>query len=399
MKIGIIGDTHFGAGYNLGKIDPYTQLNTRLLDFANTFNNIIDKFEQRNVKVVILTGDIFETRHPSSAQINMFSKCLQRAINKKMEIIMVVGNHDQQRNISTTTIDIFNYLEIPGVKVYSNFDLHTVKDINNSINIILMPYRDRKMIGTKDNNDAVLEIQKEIDKLLLNAVGPKIVVGHFMIEKPIIGENPDSFSMNELILPLDMFKNIDAVVMGHVHKHSIVSRSPVVIYSGSMEKVGFGEKHHSKVSIVLDTNNINKFEIINSKVRELHEMNFDYSEGEEYFKQQITDKILLDIEKFHMKYNLKESISRLIIKIKDDDLHFINHAKIKEKILEKKVKYMCPSQISTVSVRQLRSKEITENVSGKMAMAAFIKTLIEPEEVKNKLIKGANTIIEEVEGK
>ncbi len=50
MKIGIIGDTHFGAGYNMGKLDPKTQLNTRLLDFSNTFNTVIDEFIKRGVK-------------------------------------------------------------------------------------------------------------------------------------------------------------------------------------------------------------------------------------------------------------------------------------------------------------------------------------------------------------
>jgi len=48
---------------------------------------------------------------------------------------------------------------------------------------------------------------------------------------------------------------------------------------------------------------------------------------------------------------------------------------------------------------KLRNKEITEDVSGKKAMASFIKTLVEPEETKKKLIKFANNIIEEVEGK
>ena len=118
-----------------------------------------------------------------------------------------------------------------------------------------------------------------------------------------------------------------------------------------------------------------------------------------YFKHNITNKILLDIEKFHMKWNIKDSIVKLTAKVKDNDLYHVSHSQIKEKILEKKVKYLCPLQISAVSFRKLRNKEITEDVSGKKAMASFIKTLVEPEETKKKLIKFANNIIEEVEGK
>ena len=55
------------------RIDQKTQLNSRLLDFSNTFNGIIDKFASRDVKIVVLAGDIFETRRPTSAQLNVFS--------------------------------------------------------------------------------------------------------------------------------------------------------------------------------------------------------------------------------------------------------------------------------------------------------------------------------------
>ena len=139
MKIGIIGDTHFGAGYNLGKTDPKTQFNSRLLDFIHTFNSIIDEFISRDVRMVVLTGDIFETRHPTSAQLNAFSKCVQRAIKKNLEVVIVVGNHDQQRTIATTTVDFFNSLETPGMSIYGNFGVHTVKDeCGNNVNFILM---------------------------------------------------------------------------------------------------------------------------------------------------------------------------------------------------------------------------------------------------------------------
>jgi len=400
MKIGIIGDTHFGAGYNLGRLDPDTQLNSRLIDFSNTFNNTIDKFVERNVKVVIITGDIFETRHPTSAQLNAFSKCVQSAINKDLEIIMVVGNHDQQRTISTTTVDIFNSLETPGISVYPNFGVHTIQDEHgNNVNCVFMPYRDRRMMGTKTNTDAIAEIEDKLNILCEDLERPIIVIGHFMMGKAITGENPDSFSINELILPLSMFKDADAVVMGHVHKHAFLSHDPPILYSGSMEKISFGEKHHTKVAVILDTNNIKKVEVIRSNIRNLWEMNFDYTDGEKEFKNQMTDKIILDIEKFNMRWNLKGAIVKLIAKVKENDLYYVNQDKIRECILSKGVQHLSPIQISSVSFRKLRNKNITENISGKKAMASFIKSLIEPEQVKRKLIKFANSIITEVEGK
>src|SRR5690349_5989057 len=141
MKIGVIGDTHFGAAYNIGRTDADTQLNSRLIDFSNTFNGIIDRFVSKGVEILVLTGDIFETRHPSSAQLNAFSKCLKRAEALGLEIVIVVGNHDQQRHIDTTTVDIFNHLEMPNISVFPNIGIKTFKDEHGKeFHLVLMPY-------------------------------------------------------------------------------------------------------------------------------------------------------------------------------------------------------------------------------------------------------------------
>ncbi|KKK64969.1 hypothetical protein LCGC14_2978870, partial [marine sediment metagenome] len=54
---------------------------------------------------------------------------------------------------------------------------------------------------------------------------------------------------------------------------------------------------------------------------------------------------------------------------------------------------------STVSLRKLRNKNITETSGGKKAMASFVNSLNETDNVKKKLLKFANNIIEAVEGK
>src|SRR5271168_1217445 len=105
--IGILGDIHYGAGLNLGKIDPITQLNTRLLDYEDTFNKAVDYFIEQKVKLIIQTGDVFENRLPTSAQHKIFSRCLRRALDKGLEFIFIIGNHDQQRDVSTNTIDLY----------------------------------------------------------------------------------------------------------------------------------------------------------------------------------------------------------------------------------------------------------------------------------------------------
>ncbi len=401
MKIGIIGDTHFGAGFNLGKTDPNTQLNSRLLDFSKTFDDTIDQFAERKVQTVIITGDIFDTRHPTSAQLDIFSKCAQRAISKGMKIVVVVGNHDQLRTISTTTMDVFNSLKLSDIVVYSDIGVHCIKDENGkNVNFILMPYRDRRMLGATTNAEAVAKLQNKLQLVTKGLAGLKIVVGHFMIDKAITGQGGEIFSMSEIVVPSSIFKGFDIVVMGHVHKFEVIRRrKPLVVYSGSMEKITFGERHHTKVALVLDTNEIDNPEVIKSNIRNLYKMEFDYTGSDKYYKHQITDRIILDIERFHMKCDLKGAIVELVAKVKENDLYYINQKRIKEYILNKKVKHLSSPQISTVSLRKLRNKNITETSGGKKAMASFVNSLNESDKIKKKLLKFANSIIEAVEGK
>lgn len=405
MKIGIIGDTHFGAGFNLGKIDPDTQLNSRLLDFSNTFNSIIDNFLRQGVKLVVLTGDIFETRHPTSAQLNVFSRCLTRAVNKGLEIIIVVGNHDQQRTISTTTLDVFHSLELDNVSVYADMGLHTIKDdYGKNIDLFLMPYRDRRMLAADTNADAIEMISDELGRLRARTLNEdkehcRIIVGHFMMGKPGEFVDPDSFSINELMLPLEIFEGFDATIMGHVHQHEVISKDPVIIYSGSMEKVSFGEKLHKKVSLILDTDNITDFQIIRSNVRALYEMSFDYTENKKLYKQTITDKIIEDIDDYSKTHKIGGAIVKFNARVKDNDLYHVNQNRIKSHILGKDVNYLSSVQIASVATRQLRNKDINEASAVKKAMDSFINGLLESDNVKKRLLKCAMKVMDEVDTK
>ena len=398
MKIGIVGDLHFGAGFNLGKTDSATQLNTRLLDFANTFNSTIDEFVKRNVKIVAITGDIFDSRHPTAPQLSILSKCIQRAVNNDMKVLMVVGNHDQQRTISTTTIDLYNELDLDKITAFPDMDVYSIDEPGKPAHLIMMPYRDRRMIaGAATSHDAIEKIRADVNKLTFNLKGKKIAIGHFMIDKAITGETSEIFSVSELVLPLDIFNGFDGVFMGHVHRHQIISRNPITMYVGSMEKITFGEKNHTKVSVVLDTNDPSKVELIKVKIRDLFEMDLDYTQGDKLYAHEMTDQIIEDITKFNISHHLANSISKMTIKVKENDLYFVNQDRIREYVLSKNVNYLAPIQISTITTRQLRSKDITENVDGKVAMASFVNTLVsETDNFKKKLLKAADAIIDEV---
>ena len=103
-KVGIIGDVHLGASIKAGQKDTETGIPSRLLDYKDTLMYAIS-YVAKQCKTVIFTGDIFEHRFPHMVQQQIFSECLFQATSLGIEkIYILIGNHDQQRTSSTTTL-------------------------------------------------------------------------------------------------------------------------------------------------------------------------------------------------------------------------------------------------------------------------------------------------------
>ena len=88
-----IADTHFGIE-NYGKIDSATGMNTRLQDFKQSLDYVIDKALEKDVDLVIFAGDAYRNRHPNQTQQREFAACIKRFVDKKIPVVMLVGNHD-----------------------------------------------------------------------------------------------------------------------------------------------------------------------------------------------------------------------------------------------------------------------------------------------------------------
>lgn len=65
IKILHLSDIHMGSGFNHGRINPETGLNTRLEDFIAALGQCINRAMAEPVDLVLL-GGCFPQRHPAS---------------------------------------------------------------------------------------------------------------------------------------------------------------------------------------------------------------------------------------------------------------------------------------------------------------------------------------------
>jgi len=346
------------------------------------------------VKTIVFTGDCFDSKHPTSSQLKLFSQNIRYALDNGIEIVLVAGNHDQQRGVSTTTLDSFDELSLPNLTVYQDFGLHETVE---GVNIILMPYKDRRMIGTPTNSDAIEVIKNRIHELRGSVEGQTMIVGHFMLERAPDGVDPDKFSINELILPLQMFKGFDTVIMGHIHEHMIISKKdPVIMYSGSMDRISFGEKDYKKVSLIVDSKDIRRVSILRTKVRDLVDISLDYIGHKKPYKDKINKRIIGDIKRVNKQTPIKSSIVKVAVKMKTGDLYHMDHSLIKDFVMGLGASFCVSVQAASVSSRQLRNKAITETVSEKKAFESYLNGVVETPAMKKRMLKCAEQIIDSV---
>lgn len=365
MKAVILGDTHFGGGYSLGKVDQHRHLNTRLVDFSNTFDYVIDHMVNNEVSHFVLTGDIFEHQRPQASELGVFSEKISKLSELKIHTYIVIGNHDIVIDQRSTTIDVLKHLRLPYIHVYPDIDTVCCEDaFGSAINFIFLPFRTKQSLGCASNNAAVQRLtdilQYEVNGIANN--GLKVLVGHFMLQETALGNAVIDNHPGEIVLPLDMFNDLDAVVMGHIHPHQMIRRDPLITYVGSMERKDFGEADHGKYFLTIEENagdTIFRFEKL--PVRPLYDITFDQSFVEK--EGEIMGSIKKHLKEYAAKNHMFGSIVRLNIFVNEKTAQEVDHDGVMSFMKKELMVYHCTGMhLQVTAKRQLRKASITEKI-------------------------------------
>ncbi|MEA2021767.1 MAG: exonuclease subunit SbcD, partial [Candidatus Caldatribacteriota bacterium] len=123
MKILHLADVHLGME-NYGRIDPSTGLHTRLQDFIKCFRFAIDVALEEKVDLVLFAGDAYKNSFPNPTHQREFARQIYRLSSAQIPVVLVNGNHDNPVSFGkATSLEIFNTLNIPGVKVVTSPEL------------------------------------------------------------------------------------------------------------------------------------------------------------------------------------------------------------------------------------------------------------------------------------
>jgi len=368
LEVIILGDPHLGKTGSIGKIGLGAGLNSRIADQLNLLDWTLERAIEHTASHIIITGDLFEDPKPHPTLIALLISWLKKCQANQVNVHLIIGNHDILRSgfIHSSPLDIISEADFEHINVYK--ETNTI--IIGSSAFTLVPFRDRKSLGSSSNVEAIKLISDSLiyELASIPATYHKVLVGHLAIEGSIpIGDEIDDLA-NELFCPLNMFNGYDYVWMGHVHKPQVMQKqNPHIAHIGSMDISNFGETDHAKHIVLFDCQT-GQWRREFLPTRPLQKLSISVPKG----TIDTTAYVLQEIDKTGIE---NKAIVRVEVSLTSPDLLSVDKSIIDRHILSKGAFNI--NGISESKKINLIKKDASNTLDTKMDIGAAIKTYSE----------------------
>ena len=267
MRILHLSDLHIGVE-NYGRVDPDTGLSTRLGDFLASLDQVVEFALSESVDLVLLAGDAYKGRDPSQTHQREFARRLSRLSQARIPVFLLVGNHDLPAAASrATAVEIFPTLEVPNIYVGSGLRNYDVPTPAGPLQVLAVPWPRRSaMLSREDSRGLTIDqVREELERRMTEGIAsraqdldpnvPAILTGHVTVNGATVGTERSMMLGQDHVLLASALElpQVEYVALGHIHKHQVLrSGPPMVVYSGSLQRVDFSEENDEKGFCVVD---------------------------------------------------------------------------------------------------------------------------------------------------
>lgn len=310
MRFFHTADVHFGVE-NYGKTDPATGIHSRLLDFKKSFEFAVNQAIAQNVDFFLLCGDAYKTAHPTPTQQKFLVQLLLRLQQANIPVIIIVGNHDHPLSFGkANALDVFSDLPLTGLHVFSKPESRTIATKSGPVQIVGIPWPTKNNLVAHEEHR--FKTAQEISVYISEKVGqiiaqfaseldpslPAVLASHLTVSSGIFSGSEKCAIMGNdpIFLPSQLaITPFDYVALGHLHRHQNLNAGgyPAVVYSGSIERVDFGERKEDKgfCSVEIKINGTEKscdFEFIKTPMRPMLQIEVALEPDKDQTEQVVT---------------------------------------------------------------------------------------------------------------
>ena len=267
MRVLHFSDLHIGVE-NYGRIDTETGLSTRLGDFLYSLDQVVEFALTEGVDLVLLAGDAYKGRDPTQTHQREFAKRLNRLSRAGIPTFLLVGNHDLPAASSrATAVDIFPTLEVANVYVGNSLKNYDVSTPSGPIQVLAVPWPRRSAILSREDSRgmSIEQVRQALEERLTEGIDieakkldpdiPAIITAHVTVNGATVGTERSMMLGQDHVLLVSALDRpqVEYVALGHIHKHQILRPDPpMVVYSGSLQRVDFSEEGDEKGFCVVD---------------------------------------------------------------------------------------------------------------------------------------------------
>jgi exonuclease SbcD len=268
MRILHFADAHIDI-VNHGRHDPETGLPIRVLDFLKSLDIIISTAISEKVDLVVFAGDAYKDRTPSPTFQREWGRRIMQLSKAGIPTLLLIGNHDISPALGRAhAIQEFDTLEVPFIHVLSIPSFLTPKELGLPLQVIALPWVSKSAyVAAWDlSGEEALEAYSSMEERITKRVNewlekadpnlPIILAAHASVQGAKYGSERSVMLGSDLVLSGSLVKDprLDYVALGHLHKAQNLNEGfhPPVVYSGSIERVDFGEAQDDKFFVIAD---------------------------------------------------------------------------------------------------------------------------------------------------
>ena len=393
-------DIHFGME-NYGRIDSKRGIHSRLIDFEKALNFCIDFAIEKEVDFFLFSGDAYKTANPTPTHQRLLMACLLRLYKANIPVVIVIGNHDNPLSFGKAhALDIFGQIPLEGFHVIGKPIALRLETKSGPVQIVGIPWPTRNTIALSNEHMHVSAteiteyISTGVTKIIASlAAGlddslPAVLAGHLTVSSGIFSgsEKRAVYGTDPMFLPSQLGINpFDYVALGHLHRFQNVNGTnlPPIVYSGSIERVDFGERKEDKgfCYVTIHEKEMTTYEFIKTPTRP-----FIQIEAHIHDPENQTEQVIQEIE----KHNLEDAIIKILYHVP---------AHTKDRVDLSKIQKACSAAWYIVGVFPVRPIETRErraalkvDMDVKHLLTAYFDTKPEYASQKKELIDKALTL-------
>ena len=212
-----LADAHLDSPFQGLSFLPSNEFKNIKQSTQKSFTKAIDTALDRNVDLVLIAGDTFDSAHPSPQSQLFFSREIKRLTDQKIQVVMILGNHDYL-NPNEMLLPQTPYFKLLGSnEEVEEFESKTKEDFRYTV--VGFSYQHNHI-----ETDKISEFPKKGDNFTIGLMhaGAKTTTNYQNVYAP--------FTTAEI---KDL--NYNYFALGHIHLRQTLSEDPLIVYSGNLQ--------------------------------------------------------------------------------------------------------------------------------------------------------------------